>query len=49
MRKIKYDSFPKEDKERIESDKNIIIKDINIPNPDNPSQQIEAKLIMVRK
>lgn len=49
MRKTKYDSFPKEDKSLIEKEAGIIIKDVNIQNPDNPANQIEAKLIVVRK
>lgn len=49
MRKSKYVTFPKEDKELIEKEQGISIKDVKIQDPDNPAKQIEAKLIVVRK
>ena len=49
MRKIKYESFPKEDKDSIEKEAGISINDVKIQDPDNPAKQIEAKLIVVRK
>lgn len=49
MRKSKYDSFPKEDKNAIEKEMGITIKDVKIQDPDNPAKQILAKLIVVRK
>jgi len=49
MKKSKYDSFPKEDKTIIEKETGIIIKDVKIQNPDNPANQIIAKLIVVKK
>ena len=49
MRKIKYDMFPKEDKDLIEKEQGISITDVKIQDPDNPAKQIEAKLIVVRK
>jgi hypothetical protein len=49
MRKSKYDSFPKEDKIAIEKETGVTIKDVKIQNPDNPANQIQAKLIVVRK
>jgi hypothetical protein len=49
MRKTKYDSFPKEDILLIEKEAGVIIKDVKIQNPDNPANQIEAKLIVIRK
>lgn len=43
----KYDSFPKEDKEKLESlqNENFRIQDINIKSPNNPAQLLKAKLI----
>jgi hypothetical protein len=45
MRSDKYHSLPNADKEAIETNENINIKDIKIKNPDNPAKLIEAKLI----
>lgn len=49
MRKTKYDSFPNEDKSSIENEVGVVITDVKIQNPDNPADQIEAKLIVVKK
>ena len=45
MEKDKYDSFPQEDREDLEKNKDILIKDIKIKNPINPKENINAKLI----
>jgi hypothetical protein len=39
------DSFPEEDRRKIEKMKEIVIKDIKIKNPNNPDKFIESKLI----
>jgi hypothetical protein len=49
MKKEKYDSFPKEDREKLEKDKQIILRDVKIQNPDNPAKQINSKLIILKK
>ena len=49
MRKTKYDSFLKEDRDLIENEDLISIKDVSIQDPDNPAKQIISKLIVVRK
>lgn len=49
MRKNKYDSLPKEDREQIEKEFGIEIQDIKIQNPNNPAQQLDSKLIIYRK
>lgn len=41
----KYNSFPKEDRKEIESNKNIKIKSIEIKSPNNPAIYLKAKLI----
>lgn len=47
MRESKYQSFPLEDRERLEAsvDSNFMIEDIQIKLPDNPGKQFPAKLI----
>lgn len=45
MEKEKYNSFPEEDRKRIENTKGIIIKDIKIKDPNNPQNFINSKLI----
>ena len=45
MRKDKYNSYSKEDKSRVENNKEISIKDVKIRDPNNPAKQIEAKLL----
>lgn len=45
----KYDSFPKESKERVENtDKNLTIKDVRVKDPNNPANLIDAKLIIFK-
>lgn len=48
--KSKYDSFPVEDRQTIESIKidNFSIKDVSIKSPDNPAKLLDAKLISFR-
>lgn len=48
---IKYDSFPKESKNRIENlvSNCLTIENIKIKNPNNPANLIEAKLIIFNK
>ena len=47
MRKEKYESFSNESRQKIEAirNENVIIKDIDIKDPDNPAHFIAAKLI----
>jgi hypothetical protein len=47
MKEEKYNSFPKEDRERLErlGNDNLIIEDIKIKSPDNPANYLNAKLI----
>lgn len=47
MRESKYQSFPLEDRERLEAsvDSNFMIEDIKIKSPNNPVEQVPAKLI----
>lgn len=45
MKKGKYESFPKEDKEKLESHDKIEVEDIEIKDPNNPSKKMTAKLI----
>ncbi|MDD5109420.1 MAG: NgoPII family restriction endonuclease [Candidatus Omnitrophica bacterium] len=49
MKADKYNSFPKEDRDRIESLKNKVlsIKDVEVKNPNNPAKYIPAKLFRV--
>ena len=48
--KSKYDSFPVEDRQAIESIKidDFSIKDVSIKSPDNPAKLLDAKLISFR-
>ena len=50
MKKEKYDSLPREDKESIENinNDNVEIQDIRIKNPNNPVQLIDAKLLVFK-
>ncbi len=45
MRKSKFDSFPEEDRNAINSLENVAIEDVKIENPNNPANLIDAKLI----
>ena len=45
MRKEKYGSFQKKDKDAIEKDKSFTIKNVKIQEPNNPAKQAEAVLI----
>lgn len=49
MREEKYESFPKEDRERIESCGNIKVNSVEIPSPNNPAVYLKAKLISFAK
>lgn len=49
MRKSKFDSFPLEDKNNILNDDEITCKDIEIRNPDNASEMIDAVLLRYDK
>ena len=42
---IKYNSFPKQDRDSIESNPNIKIKSVEIKSPNNPANYLKAKLI----
>ena len=50
MKKSKYDSLVKQDKEAIENidNENIEVKDVKIKNPNNPVQLIDAKLLVFK-
>lgn len=45
MTKEKYDSFPKDIRDSIENDKRIISKIVQVKNPNNPAQLLEAQLV----
>lgn len=47
--RTKYNSFPKESRVKIESDDNINVEDIDIPNPNESNSTLEAKLISFKK
>ena len=48
MRESKYQSFPLEDRKRLEaaSENNLSIEDVQIKMPDNPAKLVSAKLII---
>lgn len=50
MKKEKYESLPREDKEIIETleNDNVEVQDIRIKNPNNPVQLIDAKLLVFK-
>jgi hypothetical protein len=48
MRCSKYNSFPKEDIEKIEQNSSISISNVKIKNPNNPANLIDAKLLVFR-
>jgi hypothetical protein len=50
MTKEKYNSLPSEDKKAIENleNKNVLVQDIRIKNPNNPVQLIDAKLLVFK-
>ena len=50
MKKEKYDSLPREDKEAIENleNENVSVQNIRIKNPNNPVQLIDAKLLVFK-
>ena len=45
MLKSKFDSFPKEDIDSLMADDQINLRDVEIKNPNNPAELIDAKLI----
>lgn len=45
LKKDKYSSYPKEDINEIQSNKEISLKDVSIKDPNNPAKLVEAKLI----
>lgn len=45
MSKVKYESFPKSDREALEKEGKIKVSDVKIPDPNNPAKALEAKLI----
>jgi len=45
MSEEKYNSFPEKDKKVLEDDKEILIKNVKINNPNNPAKLLNAKLI----
>jgi len=49
MRKDKYNSFPREDIKKLESDEGISLRDIKIKDPNNPARLVDAKLISFRE
>lgn len=48
MKKTKYESFSKEDINRIEQIESITIDDVKIKNPNNPANLINAKLLVFK-
>ncbi|MBL0686676.1 MAG: NgoPII family restriction endonuclease [Sulfurospirillum sp.] len=48
MKKEKYNSLPREDKEVIDNNNNVEIEDVKIKNPNNPVQLIDAKLLIFK-
>lgn len=46
MRKEKYFSFPKEDRDCIEKNQNLKISNAEIPEPDNPAKLASVKIIL---
>ena len=49
LRRDKYNSFPKEDRSKIEGNKSISVNDIKIRDPNNPAKLVEAKLISYKQ
>jgi hypothetical protein len=51
MRKDKYNSFPIEEREKLEniSNSNFVMSDVKIKSPNNPAKLLEAKLIKFTK
>jgi len=49
MRKDKYDSYPKADINKIENNKNIVIQNIKIRDPNNTAKMVDAKLISYKQ
>lgn len=47
MRREKYHTFNKNDRQKLENSSEIFIQDIKIKNPDNPAQLLDAKLITI--
>ena len=45
MTKQKYDSFPQEDRAALETIKEIKSKTVEVKNPNNPAQLMQAQLI----
>jgi len=45
MKKSKYLAFPKKDRELIESNSNLQVSEVQIQNPDNPANLLDAILI----
>jgi hypothetical protein len=41
----KYKSFPKNDRDEVESNSNIKIREVEIKSPNNPANYLKAKLI----
>jgi hypothetical protein len=46
MLKNKFDSFPKKDQDAIKSNNQIMLKDVRIKDPNNPTKKLDAKLII---
>jgi hypothetical protein len=47
MTKEKYDSFPQEDRNALKANKEIQSKAVNIKNPNNPAQLMQAQLLTI--
>lgn len=45
MTKEKYDSFPQEDRTALEANREVQYKTVNVRNPNNPAQLMQAQLI----
>lgn len=48
MKKEKYDSLPKNDREAVENLSNVSVSDVKIKNPNNPIQLMDGKLLVFR-
>jgi len=49
IRADKYKSFPKEDRDKLETGKSISVREVRIKDPNNPAKLIKAKLISFKE
>jgi hypothetical protein len=48
MKKEKYDSLPKDDREAVENHSGVSVSDVKIRNPNNPVQLMDGKILVFR-